>query len=68
MQVTIKDLAVNMALGNTGIEFDIYDNNNHHLGDLRLGRGTVEWCRGRTRRGNGNKVSWENLIAWLETQ
>lgn len=68
MKVTIKDLAVSMELGNTGIEFDIYDNVDKHLGDLRLGRGTIEWCRGRTRRGNGKKVSWEGLIAWLETQ
>ena len=68
MKVSIKDLAVSMELGNKGIELDIYDNTGRHLGDLRLGRGTIEWCKGRTRSGNGAKVSWDKLINWLEGQ
>ena len=66
MKVTIKDLAVNMELGNRGVEFDIYDAEGNHLGDLRVGRGTVEWCRGRTRSGNGVKKSWEQVRDWFE--
>lgn len=67
MKVSIKDLQVNMELGNNGIELDIYDNEDNHLGDLRIGRGTVEWCKGRTRAGNGIKKQWGELITWLET-
>jgi hypothetical protein len=66
MQVSIKDLAVSMELGNNGIELDVYDGGGNHLGDLRIGKGTIEWCKGRTRRGNGHQKSWKQLIAWLE--
>lgn len=66
MKVSIKELQVSMALGNNGIEFDVYNAQNIHLGDLRIGRGTVEWCKGRTRVGGGVKVSWEELIKWFE--
>ncbi len=66
MKVTIKDLAVNMELGNRGVEFDVYDAQGTHLGDLRIGKGRVEWCKGRIRRGNGVQKSWEELIAWFE--
>jgi len=67
MKVGIKDLAVSMDLGNNGIELDVYDGD-EHLGDLRIGKGTIEWCKGRTRRGNGVQVRWTDLIGWLESQ
>jgi hypothetical protein len=67
MKVSIKDLQVKeMDLGNNGIELDVYDNQNKHLGDLRIGRGTVEWCKGRTRKGNGTELSWKQLIDLFE--
>jgi hypothetical protein len=68
MKVSVKDLAVSMDLGNNGISLDVYDNEGNHLGDLRIGRATIEWCKGRTRTGNGAKVSWPELIAWFESE
>jgi hypothetical protein len=68
MKVSVKDLAVSMELGNNGIELDVYDNQGSHLGDLRIGKATIEWCNGRVRRGNGNKVSWQELIEWMKTK
>jgi len=68
MRVGVKDFAVSMELGNNGIELDVYDNAGNHLGDLRIGKATIEWCKGRTRRGNGNQVSWEQLTRWLQSQ
>lgn len=68
MKVSVKDLSVSMELGNNGIELDVYDNQGKHLGDLRIGRATIEWCRGRVRNGNGNKTDWVALIEWLEQQ
>ena len=65
MQVKVKDFAVSMELGNNGIEFEVRDPDGQHLGDLILGRGTIEWCQGRTRRGNGVRRSWNQLIAWF---
>lgn len=67
MKVKIKDLSVNMELGNNGVTFDVYDNDEKFLGDLRLGRGKVEWCKGRTRAGNGTTVNWNQLLAFFDT-
>ena len=66
MKVRIKDLSVNMELGNNGVTFDVYDNADTFLGDLRLGRGKVEWCKGRTRAGNGITVNWNELLAFFD--
>lgn len=68
MKIRVKDFAVSMELGNNGISLDVYDNSNKHLGDLRIGKATIEWCKGKTQKGNGNKVSWEKLTQWLESQ
>ncbi len=68
MRVSVKDLAVTMELGNNGIELDVFDGQDNHLGDLRIGRGTIEWCKGRTRTGNGVRKTWEQLITFFERQ
>ena len=68
MKVSVKDLSVSMQLGNNGLELAVYDNGDNHLGDLRIGKATIEWCPGRTRSGNGHKVGWSDLIAWFEAQ
>ncbi len=67
MKVSVKDLAVNMELGNNGIELDVYDPDGTHLGDLRIGKATIEWCHGRVHTGNGVKVKWPELIGWFES-
>lgn len=66
MKVSIKEFNVNMDLGNNGIQFDVYDNQDKYLGDLRIGRGTIEWCKGKAHK--GNKIGWPALIAFLESQ
>ncbi|MFH0953061.1 MAG: hypothetical protein V1873_01895 [Verrucomicrobiota bacterium] len=65
MKVSVKEFQVSMEIGNNGIELDVYDGQNKHLGDLRIGRATIEWCAGRTRRGNGVRKSWEELIEFF---
>lgn len=66
MKIRIKDLSINMDLGNNGVTFDVYDTKDSFLGDLRLGKGTIEWCKGRTVAGNGVKVKWSDLIGFFE--
>jgi hypothetical protein len=68
MKVSIKDFTVAMPLGTKGIELDVYDSSGSHLGDLRVGKATIEWCKGRTRTGNGVLVKWPDLIAWFESK
>ena len=66
MRIGIDGLDVDMTLGNNGILLTVYDNAGAYKGKLRIGRATVEWCKGRTRIGNGEKVSWNDLIGWFE--
>jgi len=68
MKVSVKDLAVTMDLGSKGVELDVYDTSDVHLGDLRIGKAKIEWCKGKTHAGNGVIVSWTELIAWFEGQ
>jgi len=68
MNVGVKDLNVTMDLGNNGIELYVYANDGTHLGDLRIGKATIEWCKGRTRVGNGEKATWTELIQWFESE
>ena len=63
MKVTIKKFDVEMELKNNGVTFDVYDNGGNYLGDIRLGKATIEWCRGKTRPGNGDQKSWDELLA-----
>ena len=51
MNVSVKDLWVNMDLGNNGVEFDIYDTAGNHLGDLRIGKAESNGAKGE--RGGG---------------
>lgn len=60
MQVTIQ--GVEARLGNNGVLLYIADNDEKHVGKLRVGQATVEWCRGRTRIGNGKKLSMQEFV------
>jgi len=66
MKVNIDDLCVAMELGNNGILLSVYDNDNTYRGKLRIGKRTVEWCKGRTHLGNGVKVNWSDFILYFE--
>ena len=66
MNVSIKDFQVDMQLKNNGVELEVRSPQNQHLGDLCIGRGTIEWCKGKTNRGNGVQKNWQQLIAFFE--
>ena len=65
MQVQLKLDDIGASLGNNGILLKIADNTGEHLGDLRIGKATVEWMKGRTREGNGKKTKLDKLIEVL---
>ena len=67
MQIGISGFDVKMSLGNNGVVLQVWDNQDNYLGKLRIGKATVEWCRGRTRIGNGVRVNWQELIDWFES-
>ncbi|MGY0003135.1 hypothetical protein [Micromonospora sp. I033] len=66
MEVKLKLDDVSITLGNKGIVLKIADNQGKHVGDLRIGKATVEWMKGRTRDGNGIKIRLEELIRAIE--
>jgi len=67
MNVSIKDLSVSMEVKNKGIELDVYDNDDKHLGDLVIAKSGLTWCKGRTRKENGEHVPWSAFIEWMES-
>ncbi|MFD0988356.1 hypothetical protein [Methyloligella solikamskensis] len=68
MEVKIKSFDVDMDVKTKGIEFQVRspDGKTHH-GDLILGKGNLEWCKGRTHRGKGKKIPWKKFIEWAES-
>jgi len=66
MKVSIKSFDVKMDVKNSGIEFEVYDNQDNFLGDCVLTKTGLIWCKGRTARSNGKKISWEAFINDME--
>jgi len=66
MQIKLDMEDVNVSLGNKGVTLRIADNAGRHFGDLRIGQASIEWMRGRTREGNGVRMSVQDLIAAIE--
>jgi hypothetical protein len=65
MKVTLTD--VEAQLGNKGVVLYISDNAGKHQGKLRIGQATVEWCKGKTRMGNGTKIKMADFIDHLDS-
>lgn len=64
MKVKVKDLSAEIELKNNGMELQVHDNDDKHLGDLIVNKTRLEWCDGRTRAGNGVKISWKDFIEY----
>jgi len=56
-----------IPLGYRGVLLKITGSGGKHVGDLRVGRATVEWMRGRTREGNGKKIPMSKLVEFLDS-
>lgn len=67
MKVGIKDLAVSMEVKNSGVEFEVYDNNDKFLGDLVVSKSKLVWCRGKTAVANGHPINWTDFIAYMQS-
>lgn len=66
MQVKVENIEA--KLGNNGIVLRIADNSGKHVGKLRVGQATVEWCPGKVSIGNGTKIKMADFIAMLDEQ
>lgn len=58
----VKATGIEADLGNNGIILYIADNGGKHVGKLRVGQATVEWCKGKTSIGNGRKMPLQDFI------
>jgi hypothetical protein len=65
MKVTVTN--IESQLGNNGITLYVADNSGNHKGKLRIGQATVEWCKGRTRIGNGKKIPLQTFLEHLDS-
>ena len=64
MKVHIKSFDVDMEVKAKGIEFEVRSPGGGvtQLGDCVLTMTGLIWCKGKTGRQNGIKVSWEDFI------
>lgn len=66
MKVSVKDFCISMEVKNKGIELDVYDSAENHLGDLVVTKTKLVWCKGKTAVAHGKSVTWENFIKYME--
>lgn len=66
MNIKIRDLDVQMKLGNNGITLEVRSLDDQFLGKLRIGRAKLEWCPGKTSIGRGHQMLFPDLIALIE--
>jgi len=66
MNVKIKQFDVSMEIKNKGIEIDVSNPKNRHLGDLYVTKSGLIWCKGKKDKKNGEKISWTDFISRIE--
>ena len=66
MNVSIKNFDVKMDVKNNGVEFEVRDTQDKFLGDCIVTKTGITWCKGKTKAANGKKVSWNELIDWMQ--
>lgn len=67
MKVSIKNLAVDMEIKNTGIELAVHDNDGKFMGDLVVTKTKLIWCHGKTARKNGKSLTWAKFTDYMES-
>jgi len=65
MNVSIKNLDVDMVLKNKGVEFEIRTSAGF-TGNLILTKTQLIWCKGKTSRKNGKSIPLTELIKMME--
>lgn len=66
MKLNIKNLAVNMDVGTPGIEIAVKDNDGKHQGDFHVTKAGIVWCKGKTLKKSGKKMTWKKIIDMMD--
>jgi hypothetical protein len=62
VEVRIKKLDINMHVKQSGIEFEVRTPNGaSQVGDCYLTMTGLVWCKGKTTKPNGIKITWNEL-------
>jgi hypothetical protein len=67
MIVHVKSFDVEMEIKNKGVELEIRDTDGTFLGDLIVTKTQIIWCKGKTSREHGRKLTWQKFAAKMET-
>lgn len=68
MEVWIKSLEVEMQVKQRGIELEVRSpDGKEQLGDCYATMTGLIWCSGRTKKENGVKIKWQDLMAICES-
>lgn len=68
-KVRIKALTVEMDVKTNGVEFEVRNAaNTSQVGDCYVTKVGLVWCKGRTTKPNGVKISWDELATLLQSQ
>jgi hypothetical protein len=65
-KVNIKTFSIEMEVKNKGIEFEIRDDPDGHVGDVVLTKTGITWCRGKTTLAKGKFLSWDEFMAMMD--
>lgn len=68
MKVSIKSFDVAMDVKTKGIEFEVYGNDDKFKGDCIVTKTGLIWCKGKTGRDKGIKISWDKFMTWAEAK
>lgn len=68
MEVRIKRFDVNMLVKSNGIELEVRTpDGGTHIGDCYVTMTGLIWCKGKTTKPNGLKLTWEDLAVLLDS-
>ncbi len=67
MKLNIKDFsAKSIEVGTNGVEFEVKDTKDKSLGSLVITKGSLIWCKGKTKKEDGKKITWKKFMDMME--
>jgi len=67
MKVYVKSFDVEREIKTKGIELEVRDPDDTFLGDLIVTKTQIIWCKGKTSREHGKKLTWQRFASMMET-
>ncbi len=62
VRVKVKQFAVDMEVKTNGIELEVRQpDDSTQIGDCYVTKTGLTWCKGRTTKANGIKITWDEL-------